>query len=324
MNTCDVIVVGAGMAGIAAARRLAQSGRSVIVPEASERVGGRVLTQRSSDPPLDLGAQWIHAAGGNPITLLAEELGVRNFSGQDRWFPDGYDEIPRRFSRGVDIRFKEPVYQISIGDHGAEVFTPRGNYSGAAVIVAVSLGVLKRGMIEFNPPLEQSKAAAVERLGMGVLDKTILCFRRRTWPEAGHLIRADAAPGMHQSFASFSRGGPSGFLVGWSGGRSAAALERMEESEIVESAFGTLQRMSGGFGERPYRTAVSRWGKNPYVRGSYSYSPVSSEFGDYDVLARPQGPLRFAGESTSRSYHGTVHGAYLSGLREADRICGGS
>ncbi len=68
----SVIVVGAGIAGLAAARALADAGRSVIVLEATSRVGGRLRTDRSSGVPFDLGASWIHGTDGNPITELAK------------------------------------------------------------------------------------------------------------------------------------------------------------------------------------------------------------------------------------------------------------
>lgn len=72
----DVIVVGAGMAGLAAAARLKEEGAQVIVLEARERVGGRVWTHRSLGLPLDLGASWIHGRRRNPLTDLADELRV--------------------------------------------------------------------------------------------------------------------------------------------------------------------------------------------------------------------------------------------------------
>ncbi len=56
----DVLVVGAGLSGLYAARLLQQAGLSVAVLEARDRVGGRVLSQRLADgTTVDLGAQWI-------------------------------------------------------------------------------------------------------------------------------------------------------------------------------------------------------------------------------------------------------------------------
>lgn len=70
-----VIVVGAGMAGVAAARKLQQQGSTVIVLEARNRIGGRIWTDWSwQDVPLDLGASWINGTIGNPLFHLAQRL----------------------------------------------------------------------------------------------------------------------------------------------------------------------------------------------------------------------------------------------------------
>jgi len=75
-----VLVVGAGMAGLAAAKQLALAGHEVVVLEARERLGGRIWTNRKwADAPMDLGASWIHMMDGNPLTALAKQAGARTF-----------------------------------------------------------------------------------------------------------------------------------------------------------------------------------------------------------------------------------------------------
>jgi monoamine oxidase len=71
-----VVVVGAGMAGVVAARLLHDSGFSVTVLEARPRTGGRIWTDRSLGAPLDLGGSWVHGVEGNPLTLWCEKLGI--------------------------------------------------------------------------------------------------------------------------------------------------------------------------------------------------------------------------------------------------------
>ena len=73
-----VVVVGAGIAGLSAARWLADNGHAVTILEARDRIGGRIHTSRLwPDIPIDLGASWIHGTHGNPVTELAERAGVR-------------------------------------------------------------------------------------------------------------------------------------------------------------------------------------------------------------------------------------------------------
>jgi monoamine oxidase len=73
----DVLVLGAGIAGLAAARTLVDKGLRVIVVEARDRIGGRLWTDSSLSLPLDLGASWIHGVNGNPITKLAKNFGAK-------------------------------------------------------------------------------------------------------------------------------------------------------------------------------------------------------------------------------------------------------
>ena len=72
-----VIVIGAGLAGLSAARDLVAAGAKVTVLEARDRIGGRIWTSRAwPDLPMDMGASWIHGVEGNPLTALADAAGA--------------------------------------------------------------------------------------------------------------------------------------------------------------------------------------------------------------------------------------------------------
>ena len=80
-RTDRVVVLGAGIAGLAAARTLVQrygfrAPGQVIVLEARNRLGGRIDTETALGPPVEMGATWIHGVRGNPIAALAAELGI--------------------------------------------------------------------------------------------------------------------------------------------------------------------------------------------------------------------------------------------------------
>ncbi|MDO8752954.1 MAG: FAD-dependent oxidoreductase, partial [Anaerolineales bacterium] len=99
----DVLVLGAGISGLAAARTLVDNGWSVIVLEARTRIGGRMWTDTSLGVPLDLGASWIHGVRGNPITELAKQFGVQTIASD---YDNGvvYDFDGRKMS---DSEYKE-------------------------------------------------------------------------------------------------------------------------------------------------------------------------------------------------------------------------
>jgi monoamine oxidase len=74
----DVVIIGAGAAGIAAARTLAALGRTCVVIEADSRIGGRAFTDSKTFPlPFDIGCAWIHAGKTNPLYPMALERGYR-------------------------------------------------------------------------------------------------------------------------------------------------------------------------------------------------------------------------------------------------------
>jgi monoamine oxidase len=73
----DIVVIGAGAAGIAAARRIVAANRKVVVLEATGQVGGRCLTDTATfDVPFDRGARWIHNPDTNPMIRLARGAGL--------------------------------------------------------------------------------------------------------------------------------------------------------------------------------------------------------------------------------------------------------
>lgn len=431
VHTADVIVVGAGMAGVGAARDLRLAGRSVIVLEARDRLGGRLHTIRPGwNAPLELGASWIHGAEGNPLSELARSLGlattltnplslaiheadgrllspderqatlIHAFSllGQliglkdekqrdgasdlslqraleqilaaapispeehrriefemavavevpaasdladlslfnwdqaeqrtgltDAVLPGGYDQILEFLSHELDVRLEHVVHAIEYGGDSVTVFTTHGPFQAPRVIVTLPLGVLKQGAVTFTPPLPDRKVEALQRLGMGMLNKLFLLFPEVFWDETDFIGYVGTRRSKWPIWFNVHRSTDAPILTGLIAGEVARATEDLSDSAVMDDAMSVLRIMFGSSVPEPLGMIRSRWGSDPYALGSYSHLPPGAVPSDHAILAEPIADrLYFAGEATSERYPGTVHGAWLSGRREAARILGGA
>lgn len=112
-----VIVIGAGISGIAAARTLTDKGYSVIVLEARNRIGGRILTDTSLGVPIDLGASWIHGVNKNPIADLAKKFNVTTYEIDDEngleFDADGNELPDGEFAR-IEAMFEEIYEEVAL------------------------------------------------------------------------------------------------------------------------------------------------------------------------------------------------------------------
>lgn len=106
----DVVVIGAGSAGIAAARRLSEAGLSLMLVEAGDRIGGRAWTIRHRGMPVDLGCGWLHSADRNPWATLAPTLGFaldRTLPPWGRQFRNlGFPHAEQEAARSAFARFE--------------------------------------------------------------------------------------------------------------------------------------------------------------------------------------------------------------------------
>lgn len=119
-----IAVIGAGISGLSAARMLSQAGREVTVLEARDRIGGRIWTSAALDVPLDLGASWIHGIRGNPLSKLADSLGLARFETPDSYaVRDGRGNRMRRGSEPGWL-FRELEIQTGFGTE-PELLDPR-------------------------------------------------------------------------------------------------------------------------------------------------------------------------------------------------------
>ena len=270
--------------------------------------------------------QWLVAGAiGSEYAADPDELSLRwfgnegEFEGPDLILPGGYRQIVDHLARDLTITLDAEVTRIAHNDSGVTVETAKEIFEADRVIVTVPLGVLKANTIVFDPPLPEAKRLAIQRLGFGLLDKVVLKFDEPFWTEQFDM-RSDmlGIAGRDQPVSDLVnslRFTDVPLLIGLRGGANALAREADSDDVTVSQVVAALRA------PEPSGVLVTRWAADPFARGSYSFLAVGSSPDDQEALAEPVADrLSFAGEATHSEYFATVHGAYLSGMREADRI----
>lgn len=220
------------------------------------------------------------------------------------------------------IALHRPVHVIDWGGTPV-VRTADGNeHRAAAVIVTVSLRVLRDGVVVFEPVLPAEKIAAMQAIGMDAGMKIIMKFRHRFWDERLYFLHTD---GFLPQYWAAGKGKSENdhVLTAFVGGSRAEKLIQMGV-DPVRFALAELDELFGSsLAQRSFEKGyVADWGADPFVRGLYSYPTIHTTEADREALARPVGGrLFFAGEATDTGGHsGTVHGAMATGLRAAEEV----
>ncbi|HLO87116.1 MAG TPA: FAD-dependent oxidoreductase [Nostocaceae cyanobacterium] len=423
----DVIVVGAGIAGIEAARVLQSQGYKVVVLEGRDRIGGRIWTSRTlQNIPLDLGASWIQGTRNNPLVEItrqfkiktlptdydsltqyhsngeeftekesqqldeyftelmgelekkreqmqeknqkdislqaaidkvlakieldkqeliglnysinttieheyaadSDDLSLYNFD-QDKelkggsvLFPGGYSQIPNKLAENLTIRLEHIVKRIEYSNGSVKVITNKGTFTADKAVITLPLGILKTGTVEFYPALPTRKQTAINKLGMGVLNKVYLRFSKVFWDKNSDMLGyLSQNKGEWCEFLNIYKYTKQPILLCFNAGSYGEKLETLTDTKIIQSAMKVLRTIYGENIPNPEDWLITRWGADQFTKGSYSYLPVGASNADREALAEPvANKLFFAGEATSKDYPATVHGALLSGKQAAKQI----
>jgi monoamine oxidase len=156
---------------------------------------------------------------------------------------------------------------------------------------------------------------------MGLLDKLVLRFPEVFWPKSHILAFLSDQPDQWPDVFNLQPVCGQPVLAAFKSGRAARADERRTDAELVAGLMRQLRAAFGTSAVEPEAWHVTRWAADPLAGGSYSFLRLGASPEDHDQLAAPVGnKLFFAGEATHRDHSATVHGAYLSGIREARRV----
>jgi monoamine oxidase len=124
-----------------------------------------------------------HDYGADPEDLnVATYDNDADYDGPEVIFPQGYAQLFQAIPEGLEIQLNRVLREVAIEDAGVRLTDQAGQMARFdAVVVTVPLGVLKQGDIRFDPPLPAGKQAAIDRLGMGLLDKLFLRYDEVFW-----------------------------------------------------------------------------------------------------------------------------------------------
>ncbi|KAL5977434.1 Polyamine oxidase 2 [Asimina triloba] len=247
-------------------------------------------------------------------THLSEEL----VSGGHALMVRGYRPVINTLAKGLDIRLRHRVTRISQYYNGVNVMVENGRrFTGDAAIITTPLGVLKAKSIELEPRLPSWKEEAIEGLGVGIENKIALFFRNVFWPNVEFLgIVAPTSYGCSY-FLNLHKAAGHPVLVYMPAGRLARDIEKMSDGAAATFAFQQLKRILPDASE-PLQHLVSHWGTDVNSLGAYSHDSVGKSHDLYEKLRIPIDNLFFAGEATSSTYPGTVHGAFSTGVLAAE------
>lgn len=288
--------------------------------------------------------EYSNATNLHNLSLDLWDIDAGNeWEGQHTMVVGGYQSVARGLLHcptSLDLRTKFPVKRISYHSDSttgpASIESEDGSTVEAdCVICTIPLGVLKRGNVEFDPPLPSWKSDVVGRLGFGVLNKVVLVYDRVFWESDRHIFGAlRDAPNRHSTsqkdyggtrgrfFQWFNVSNTTGLpcLIALMAGDAGFDTEHYSNDALISEATDILRSIFGKDVPYPVESVVTRWESDRFARGSYSSAAPGMHPDDYDVMARPIGNLFFAGEHTIGTHPATVHGAYLSGLRAASEI----
>ncbi|KAL1131629.1 hypothetical protein AAG570_011243 [Ranatra chinensis] len=149
-----VIVIGAGIAGLAAAQQMQQFGMDVVVLEARDRVGGRIATFRKSNYIADLGAMVVTGLGGNPVNVLSKQINMELHKIRQKCplYDSSGKTVPKEKDEMVEREFNRLLEATSYLSHMLDF-----NYSGGK---PVSLGQALEWVIKLQEKNVKEKQMA--------------------------------------------------------------------------------------------------------------------------------------------------------------------
>lgn len=347
-NAHDVIVVGAGITGLAAATRFAAAGLDVLVLEARDRVGGRLLSVSSKDGHhgVDLGASWFwgdearvyelahnlglatHAQHTAGDALFQTGEGVQRLEGNPLdapalRFQDGAQSLPLALATSLSssIRLAEPVHGLRVvgdGDAAQVAVEHRGGTTHARCVVVAVPPALAVTDIVFEPelPIELARLAERTPIWMGTTTKVVAEYEAPFW-------RRDGLAGSAISYSGPLRelhdlGGPGDQAAAIFGFAMPTSQPLMRDAIIAQlvALFGQQARTPLALHVKDWRT--ERWTSPAHVEQLSAYDTYSDSRYRNAIHER----IWLASTETGPDHAGHIEGALAAAEVVGRAVCG--
>ena len=314
----DLIVVGAGLSGLALARRAAALGAETVVLEARSRTGGRVLGHRTTAGTYDLGPAWIWpeiqpriaalaASARLPLTEQGEAGGFvyQDAAGRTQRLASGFAQEPpcMRIVGGIPalvdavasslppgvLRLRHAVHRVALADSRVTVTAaaPDGTATLSAARVALALPPRLIAQFDFEPALPQDVAAALAGIPgwMAGQAKALALYDRPVWRDAGLSGSAVSQAGplgeIHDaSLTGTAESALFGFFA-W-----PAPLRAARHAELADRVARQLGTLFGAAAGRPREVILQDWAREPYTAVDADQAPTTAH-PDYRPLSLP-------------------------------------
>ncbi len=358
-----VIIIGAGLAGLVAAYELKRAGHEVIILEARDRIGGRVLTLRSpfSDGHFaEAGAARIPAdhnltlgyADHFDLTLVPfypqsgsfvdytdgkrSLISTHDFLNGRPWpesvmhkeyqkIRGGSDKLPHAFAESLaqEIKLSMPVISIKQTTDNVTVVSKNGK-SFSGDRALCTVPLTVLKHIQFSPALSDEKETA-RKDGYNYAPSTriFIQFKSRFW-EKENLNGWGYSDWPEEIWQpTWDRPGPRGILMSYLRYDRASEIDILIEEKRIEQVLNRWNDVFPGVNDHMESGSTHAWTLDEWSGGAWA-SPSEDQ---YDALqthiGKAEGRIHFAGEHAS-DYHGWMQGALASGIREATEIHAGN
>ncbi len=348
-----VVVVGAGIAGLAAAYELSRAGHRVTVLEARSRIGGRVLTLRAPfsdghfaeagaarirpDHDLTLGyarhfgleTSRFYPDAGSFLRVeegRRETISAQSFLSQ---VPDfvklkgGSDRLPSAFAAALPERVVTgaPVVAIRAGAAVRVVCGNGESYDADRALVTPPLPAL--AYIRFRPALPEAKVHAIQGgYRYQSATRVFVRARERFWESEGLNGWGTTDWPEELWHPTWDSSGPEGVLMTYLRGARAEELDGLDNAGRGERVIERWAAFLPGVAKSSLSVASHSWQRDPWSLGAWAWPTLAQESELSEALSEPEGPLHFAGEHLSGA-KGWIQGALESGIKAAREIHGG-